>query len=225
MSSIKKFFLLIQSAIKGVDCGVKDFSQEDWAECFEHAQRQSIHGVLFPAVQIYMLDEKGKKIEPLSSEWLGVIVQTDFINRDLNEKAAMLSRIFKSWGYQSCILKGQGVARLYPEPSLRQSGDIDIWVKGKQNDIIKRLRDQCIGITNIDYVHSGITIFPDAKVEVHFRPSWMYNPFTNRKLQKFFKKHADEQFTNKDEIVGEMSFAWFADGTQHANIAFGAKKN
>ena len=30
---------------------------------------------------------------------------------------------------------------------------------------------------------------------------------------------------NKDEIVGEMSFAWFADGTQHANIAFGAKKN
>lgn len=202
MSSINKFFLLIQSAVKGEDSGVKDFSPKDWAECFEQAQMQSLHGVLFPAVQKYMWNKQNERIEPLYSEWLGVIVQTDFINRDLNMKTEMLSSIFKSWGYQSCILKGQGVAQLYPEPSLRQSGDIDIWVKGKQNEIVKRLRDQCIGITNIDYVHSGITIFPDVKVEVHFRPSWMYNPFTNRKLQRFFRDHAEEQFDNKDEKVG-----------------------
>lgn len=202
MSSINKFFQLIQSAVKGEKCDLNCFSPEDWAECYEHAQRQSLIGVLFPAVQKYMLDEKGNKIEPLFSEWLGAMVQTDFFNNDLNKKAAMLSRIFKSWGYQTCILKGQGVAQLYPEPSLRQSGDIDIWVRGKQEDIINRLRDQCIGIANIDYVHSGITIFNDASVEVHFRPSWMYNPFTNRKLQKFFKKHAEEQFANNDENVG-----------------------
>ena len=201
MSSINKFFQLIQSAIKGEDCGVKDNSQIDWAECFEHAQKQSLLGILFPAVQKYMIDEKGNKIDPLFSEWLGAVVQTDFINKKLNEKAAMLSRIFESWGYQTCILKGQGVAQLYPEPSLRQSGDIDIWVRGKQEDIIKLLRYHCIGITNIDYVHSGITIFSDAKVEVHFRPSWMYNPFTNRKLQRFFRNNAEKQFANKNEKV------------------------
>lgn len=64
------------------------------------------------------------------------------------------------------------------------------------------MRDQYIGITNIDYVHSGISILEDASVEVHFRPSWMYNPFINRILQNFFKKHAEEQFKHKDEKLG-----------------------
>lgn len=44
--------------------------------------------------------------------------------------------------------------------------------------------------------------FTDVEVEVHYRPSWMYNPFTNRKLQKFFIANKGLQFSNKDEKVG-----------------------
>ncbi len=199
---MEKAFKKLLRALVGADTSNIVLTETEWLYCFEEAQKQSLAGVLFPIVQKYMVDEKGARIEPVFSEWLGLMVQTDFYNRDLDKKAAMLTRIFRSWGYQSCVLKGQGVARLYPEPTLRQSGDIDIWVNGKQDDIIKRLRDQFIGIKSIDYVHSGITIFNDASVEVHFRPSWMYNPFTNRKLQKFFRDHAEEQFCHIDETIG-----------------------
>lgn len=197
----KAFKKLLLTSV-GADKSKLVFTEKEWLYCLEEAQKQSIAGVLFPVVKDNLLDENGGRIEPLFNEWLGLIVQTDCLNRNLNEKAKSLTRIFKSWDFQTCILKGQGVATLYPEPSLRQSGDIDIWVRGKQNDIIKRLREQFIGITNIDYVHSGITIFNDVNVEVHFRPSWLYNPFTNRKLQRFFKCQAEEQFGNKDEKLG-----------------------
>lgn len=200
--SMKKAFRYLLSASVGAGTSKIVLTEKEWFYCFEEAKKQSLAGVLFPTVKDNLVDESGKRIEPLFSEWLGFLVQTDCLNKDLDGKAAMLSRIFQSWGYQSCILKGQGVARLYPEPSFRQSGDIDIWVLGKQEDIVQCLRDQFIGIKNIDYVHSGITIFNDTLVEVHFRPSWMYNPFANRKLQRFFKDHAEGQFGHIDEKLG-----------------------
>lgn len=199
---MKNNFITLLQASLNIQKPKIEFGETEWKECFIEAQKQSLAGVLFPVAQKYMVNDNGGRIEPLFGEWLGIVVQTDFNNKDLDKKAAMLTRIFQSWGYQSCILKGQGVAQQYPEPSLRQSGDIDIWVNGKQGDIIKQLRDQFIGITNIDYVHSGITIFNNVSVEVHFRPSWMYNPFTNRKLQKYFRDHAEEQFGHMDEMLG-----------------------
>ena len=127
----KAFKKLLRSSV-GADKSKLVFTETEWLYCFEEAQKQSIAGVLFPVVKENLLDENGGRIEPLFNEWLGLIVQTDCSNRNLNEKAKSLTRIFKSWDFQTCILKGQGVATLYPEPSLRQSGDIDIWVSGKR---------------------------------------------------------------------------------------------
>ena len=39
-------------------------------------------------------------------------------------------------------------------------------------------------------------------MEVHFLPSWMYSPWTNKRLQRFFKEKADRQFSNIDEQLG-----------------------
>ena len=49
-------------------------------------------------------------------------------------------------------------------PELRQCGDIDIWVDGKQDAIISCLRNNCIGLRHIDYVHSEAGFFDDAEV-------------------------------------------------------------
>ena len=39
-------------------------------------------------------------------------------------------------------------------------------------------------------------------VEVHFLPSWMYNPSTNKELQKFFDMQSERQFGNYDSEAG-----------------------
>ncbi len=67
-------------------------------------------------------------------ESVGLLEQIKKQNLLVNERANMLTRIFSSWNYRSCILKGQGVAQLYSNPLLRQSGDIDIWVEGNQDN-------------------------------------------------------------------------------------------
>ncbi len=171
-------------------------TEQDWRYCFKHAYQHSLLAILFPVVQKYMKDEEGKRINPLFSEWLAATLQTSERNKFMNKKAKELTDFFRSWGYRSCVLKGQGVATLYPSPELRQSGDIDLWVEGKQIDVVSCLRNNLVHIDNIDYVHSSVGILKDTSVEIHFRPSWMYNPFTNRKLQQFFKRNADSQFSN-----------------------------
>lgn len=198
---MEKSFINLLSSIE-IDTPKLELSDAQWQYCFEQAQKHAIVGALFSIVKDKLAKDSSKKNKLLFFEWLGVTYQAVEANKVLNERSAILSRIFRSWGYESCVLKGQGVAQLYPDPSLRQSGDIDIWVNGNQDEIIKCLRANYIGITNIDYVHSGITIFGDVKVEVHFRPSWMYNPFTNRKLQQFFCEQKEEQFGNYYEKLG-----------------------
>lgn len=198
---MEQAFKSLLSVLTGASTEVR-LSRDEWYYCFKQAQKQCLAGVLFSVSHKSLKNDIGERIDPLYSEWLGLIVQTDALNRMMDEKTATLTKVFSSQGFESCVLKGQGVAQLYPEPTLRQSGDIDLWVKGKQNDIIKCLRDNQVGIANIDYVHSGINIFNDVAVEVHFRPSWMYNPFTNRKLQRFFDEHAEEQFKHIDEKLG-----------------------
>ena len=49
-------------------------------------------------------------------------------NRHINQLTAKLDSILRQEGYQPVLLKGQGVARYYPEPLLRMSGDIDLYL-------------------------------------------------------------------------------------------------
>lgn len=197
----ESFFLLLQASLNTSDSKI-EFSKEEWKDCFIQAKKHCLLGVLFPTVKQYMWDESGNRIEPLYHEWLSYSVKIDLMNSLLNKRAEMLTQTIQSWGYRACILKGQGVAQLYPEPSLRQGGDIDIWVDGKQDDIINALKKHNIVIHNIDYVHSSESFFSDVKVEVHFRPSWLYNPFSNNKLQRYFRAHAEEQFVHVDDAIG-----------------------
>lgn len=175
----------------------------------QQAEEHAIFGLVFNAFHNAEIVDKEDvsggevgKAQMAIFEAVGLQEQIKQQNEIVNERAEMLTRILAAWGYRTCILKGQGVAQLYPNPLLRQSGDIDIWVDGKQDDIISCLKNNLIGIRNIDCVHSGAVFFKDVEVEVHFRPSWMYNPFSNRKLQKYFKENRAMQFANSDDKVG-----------------------
>lgn len=173
------------------------------------AEEQAIFGLVFNAIRNAVILDKEcvtgddiGKAQMAIFDAVGLQEQIKQQNELVNARVELLTRILASWSFKTCILKGQGVAQLYPKPLLRQSGDIDIWVDGKLDDIIKTIRNNLVGVRNIDYVHSSVAFFTDVEVEVHFRPSWMYNPFTNRKLQKFFIENKGQQFNNKDEKVG-----------------------
>lgn len=192
-----KFFELIQISL-GNKAGFEQApSEKEWSQLFDLSCMQSLTSVLLEGLEI--VEPSSRYIsQDVFFEWIGARLNTEPTYKLQRERAKVLCRYFSNAGYRNCILKGLGTSLYYKHPEQRQCGDIDIWVEGKRDAILKFARDNCLGVPHIDIKHADFSIFEDVPVEVHFLPSWMYNPFTNKKLQRFFKDKADKEFSNYD---------------------------
>lgn len=204
MSRITRiFFELIQIAIGNKAGFDKAPTDKEWAQLFDLACMQSLVGVALEGVNKLKTANPNLNIDiNLLLEWIGIQQQTIAENKNQNQRTKELCEIFKNGGFQSCVLKGQGTALYYEYPEYRQCGDIDIWVKGDRDDILNFARKKGYHIGHIDIKHSDIDFFVDVPVEVHFLPSWMYNPSTNKRLQTFFLEQSERQFGNYDTEAG-----------------------
>lgn len=175
-------------------------TETQWAYLHEQAQRQALLGVLFSGVE-KLRKGTAAPMPPILMQWIGEMLAIKAKNELTNQRAEELITILSKAGFQSCVLKGQGMSLLYPQPNLRQSGDIDIWVDGTRDDIVQFLRDR--GSTgSVDIKHCDWHIFPDVEVEVHFIPTWFYNPFAHKKLLRWLKSQKKSQF----EHLSAMGF-------------------
>lgn len=196
------FFELIAIAQGRLQEFSSPLSEENWKEVTLTAFKQSLGGVMaeaffdrlpteqFPSHQVFMA-------------WMCMQKQVALDNGILNERSAEVYRIFSEAGFKCCILKGQAVARFYPKPEERNSGDIDIWIDGDRDAILAFLRERW-PVENVVYHHAEVKMFEKTEVEVHFTPSWMYNPVINRRLQEWFRANKASQFTNE---IPDLGFA------------------
>ena len=125
----------------------------------------------------------------------------------VNARACELQKLLEDDGLRACVLKGQGVARLYDFNdnvnvhlnvkdklgAYRQSGDIDVWVDGERDDTIRHMKAhyKC-GMAVIH--HIDVEVFDDVPVEVHFVPSYAYCLPRYRAYKRFFNKYKNECF-------------------------------
>lgn len=178
-------------------------TESEWQDIYLMAEKHALVGLLFSAVE--KLNEKEKSFMPpmpLFYQWMGIVLNTEAQNKRLNEAAEHLTRIFKNGGFRSCVLKGQGVATLYPQPQRRQPGDIDLWVEGGRERVLKFLKGNCFGAGNVVIHHADARIIDGVETEIHFMPVYACNPFLHHKLQRFFREQSDEQFTHFDVQLG-----------------------
>lgn len=174
---------------------------EEWFLLYELSIKQSLAGIMFCGFEKTIINDIDAT-QPLLFKW--IYLQQTIINLNAlqNKRAKQLYVLFKKGNYRSCVLKGQGTASYYDRPELRQSGDIDLWVDGERDEIVKYVKSLNVQIESIDIKDSTMDFFDDVTVEIHFCPNLMYNPLTNRRLQSFFSKYADIQFTSFDEKLG-----------------------
>ncbi len=177
---------------------VKDIN---WHDLLVFASQQTIQGIY--ATTILMQNGKMKKDDFLGNkptdddvmEWVFEVHRLNKKNETLFRCSDKACSWFLENGFENCILKGQGNALMYPNPYTRVSGDIDIWLNGT--------RDEILAFTTKYYhreatdIHVDFPMFKDASLEVHFRPSYMLNPFTDKKLRRYFEKVKKAQFGNK----------------------------
>ena len=197
----KLFFELIQVSIGTKDCYNEVPSGEDWVRLFYLANKQSLTSLLIEGIN--KEPSLAQSIDKaLLLEWIGLNQLTVSQNQLQNKRAEELYKLFREGGFRSTILKGQGTALYYEHPEYRQCGDIDVWVEGDRDEILNYIKGKGHVTDGIDVQHTNVKFFKDVEVEVHFLPSFMYSPFKNRILQRFFSDKAENQFNNYDATLG-----------------------
>lgn len=177
-----------------------------WHDLLEFAKKQSLVGIFFRGILRLGDMKTNKPTDDDVMEWMGMAKKIEKRNKQLFQKAVFVHRTFLSEGFRNCILKGQGNALMYPDPTARTSGDIDVWVEGGDRKAIAYVKRLCPK-AEICYHHIEFNRVKDVVVEVHYRPSFMNNLFYNKRLQRFFLEHAESQFTHEVRTPdGEGSF-------------------
>lgn len=174
----------------------------DRMELMTFAAKQAIVGVVFEGLKLCRLQypELVEKQEVM--RWLYTIEKKRRHFETVSRRTVELSELFEQAGFRSCILKGQGIALMYPVPVSRPAGDIDIWVEGDRKAITDFVHSKTPG-TFEQYHHIDFPIYKDVAVEVHYLPSQMSSPLHNRRLQNYYKSHQAEQFANVNSALGE----------------------
>lgn len=169
----------------------------DWNEIYQLAKRQTLLGVLFGAID--KLPKEQRPSRPLLMKWFAVTEVIREQNKQVNADAVKMCDTVRNDGLRCVVLKGQGIATYYPEPSLRAPGDIDLWIEGGSKKVINYLRTKS-EVRNIFYTHAEYDAPVLTEVEVHHHPTYLYNPLYLKRLNQYFAEQ-DELFENAIELV------------------------
>ena len=169
----------------------------DWNAFYEFAKKQTLIGVVFDGIQ-----KLPKEVAPpldLLMRWFGGSRKIKMRNEVMNRATVAICNKVKGAGYSCCVLKGQGNAVMYPNPSSRISGDVDVWVNAGREEIrslAHSLTENANGHVDDESLnHIGLTI-NGITVELHSTPGFMANFVYNRRLQKWLKRDVDLQCCN-----------------------------
>ena len=175
--------------------------EADWKELYAIAQKQCLVGILFDGIKKLPAEHVGMKKE-LLLQWMAESQMLEKANARLNVAAIQVSEWFRKKGFRTCILKGQGNALMYPNPYSRTPGDIDIWVEGGDKRVISFVRS-ISPHEKACYHHIEFPSYKGVEVEVHYRSSFLLCFWHNRKLQKYYERVKEEQFSHR-VMLGEQ---------------------
>ena len=175
-------------------------STEEWKYLYSLSKQQALQGVVYAGVSCLPAEQRPDDL--LMLKWYGMSEKVRLQNNKINKACVMLSRSLHQDGKRHVIMKGQGVALLYPNPLLRVSGDIDVWLEGTRQETI----DYMCAHATVDSVtdhNVGAALQDNTTVEVHFVPGILYAPLKYRILRRFFNGVADGEFANVVPFYGD----------------------
>lgn len=194
----KIFFDFLRFCIGSAKEVPVSLKEADWKELYRIAQKQCLVGVLFDGIRKLPAEHVGMKKE-LLLQWMAESQMLEKANIRLNDAAIQVSEWFRKKDFRTCILKGQGNALVYPNPYSRTPGDIDIWVEGGDKRIISFVRS-ISPLEKACYHHIEFPSYKGVEVEVHYRPSFLLCLWHNRKLQNYYERVKEKQFSHRVKL-------------------------
>lgn len=212
----ENFFTLLRYAI-GTSDYVPTMTFAEIQAAYGMARKQSLVGVLYAAmekgnVRPTDIHEHQDEFEDLLMAWMGEKVKIERRNKKLNKDTVDVMQWLDGKGFECCLLKGQGNAIFYTNPTLRTSGDIDLWVRTKHHNSLEEDSQEIISFVRENGDPKGRALYHhvhgyewnNVEVEMHYRPSFMLSFVHNHRLQHFFLVNADKQFSHAINIEGNQ---------------------
>ena len=168
----------------------------DWAALFQCAQQQAIEGICSPTQLTGDLPPK-----PLLLKWYVAESMIRHRNKELDRQAVVLKEKLRADGLTCCLLKGQVNARLYPDPALRASGDIDVWADADEETLREYVKKQFPDAVESSK-HIKFPIFEDTPVDMHDTPLKLFHPGLNRRLQQWLEENKAAQMAHTVRLAG-----------------------
>ena len=205
MSTSKKFAVLLR---RGMGLKPKDGSmsmpeidgEEEWREVLVLGKEQAVIGILERGIQLMPPENLPPK--QLFLQYCMLSQKITLLNRKTDGASVKVAEMLEQEGFHYCILKGQGNALAYTDPSARMPGDIDVWVAATPKEVVafarKKLPDVKPCYHHVEYVKcDGI------EVELHYRPAFLNNPLHNSRLQRWFLAEAASQCSHRVELPND----------------------
>lgn len=127
---IKLFFGLLRSGLYGTPLPEEELPGSiDWEGVTALADKHGVFGTIIESVQ--MLPDHLRptgQVKAMMTKFALGLIQANLI---LDKTVAQLVGFLSEHDIKGVLLKGQGVARYYRKPQMRQSGDIDFYVGRK----------------------------------------------------------------------------------------------
>ena len=160
------------------------FTEEQWYGALTLAQEQTVEGVLLSAMERLPEEQRPPKLVLL--QWIGSVQMLEPYSIKMSEASDCVVKYFRENGFACNILKGSAVARYYPQPERRSSGDVDVWVDGGRKKIydFARAFDKDGKLYGVNYHHIHLHLIEDVHIEVHIWPSFLSSPLRNWRLHK-----------------------------------------
>ncbi len=209
------FYELVRVALGNQKCLSKFPTKGEWGQLFDMVEKQCVAGITFFAIEA-LVNQRQKPSEDVVLEWFSYAEQIKIQNEIVNQRCIDITKLFAEAGFRTCILKGQGNARMYPNPLARVAGDIDIWVIGKtdgrdapRQEITDFVRQQYPDVFE-QYHHIDFPIYKDVPVEVHYTPGRLLSPNKNKRFQKWCREQRNtlmnEQYSDGVVVYPSVEF-------------------
>lgn len=193
------FFELIRVAIGTSESLSYIPKPKEWQALYDMAKKQSLVGVCFAAIQRLPEDERPPELLYLT--WMGMAAKTQQQCEEHRRVLKVVSEFLNGKGHRAIFMKGLTCAERYPEPLLRQCGDIDFVVKVEDfDDVMSALEEIAEVDHDLVHEHHGMAHIDSVQLEPHYKIHNYQNPKNDRMMRSM----QQELLNGKDRCMMQI---------------------
>ena len=177
------FFQFLRMGLwrSGEVCFGRSLSADEWAQLFRFAHSQGVTGLFIDGVA----QGEMRPDDELWAKWIAHLLYLERANRYIAIRGEAWVKRLGDADISAYVFKGSSVGAWYPEPLHRSHGDIDIVISEGWDNLVSVLAQ---GEWKTYRSEEDEIILEEKHrllVEFHRRWEYLYNPWTNRRLQQW----------------------------------------